>query len=190
VGRLTLACFLTAFAIAAPAHAGQIERWHPLIDEASAKFGVSAVWIERVMQAESNGQTEADGRRIASPKGAMGLMQLMPETWAEVRQELRLGPDPYEPRNNILAGTYYLRRMYDRFGYPGLFAAYNAGPSRYADKLARRRALPLETRKYLIAVKGARPLGVATFSKGPLTDPPRASRSELFFSLSNQLDRR
>ena len=39
-----------------------------------------------------------------------------------------LGPDPYNVRDNILAGTAYLRELYTRFGYPRLFAAYNAGP--------------------------------------------------------------
>ena len=58
----------------------------------------------------------------------MGLMQLMPATWAAMRAEHGLGHDPHDPRDNILAGTAYLRAMYDRFGYPGLFAAYNAGP--------------------------------------------------------------
>jgi hypothetical protein len=49
--------------------------------------------------------------------------------------------DPHAPRDNILAGTLYLRLMYDRFGYPGLFGAYNAGPGRYASYLARRASL-------------------------------------------------
>ncbi len=82
----------------------------------------------------------------------MGLMQLMPATWTEMRKRLTLGTDPHDPRDNILAGSCYLRLMYDRFGYPGLFAAYNAGPARYADHLATGRALPGETRAYLAAL--------------------------------------
>ena len=76
-------------------------------------------------------------------------MQLMPQTWADVRSALRLGDDPYDPHDNLLAGAAYLRAMYNRFGYPGLFAAYNAGPRRYADHLLRGRALPSETIAYL-----------------------------------------
>ena len=131
-----------------------VYRWHAEIAEASERFGVPAVWIERVMRAESRGRTTLGGRPITSPAGAMGLMQLMPATWAELRQRLRLGSDPHQPRDNILAGTAYLREMYDQFGYPGLFAAYNAGPGRYASALAAGRPLPAETRAYLASVAG------------------------------------
>jgi hypothetical protein len=87
----------------------------------------------------------------------MGLMQLMPGTWNEMRGALGLGSDPFDPRDNILAGTFYLRRMYDRFGYPGLFAAYNAGPGRYAAYLAGGQPLPGETTAYLAKVTDALP---------------------------------
>lgn len=107
------------------------------------------------MIAESGGRTIWNGRPIVSHAGAMGLMQLMPGTWAEMRSRLRLGHDPHAPRDNILAGTFYLRLMYDRFGYPGLFGAYNAGPARYAAYLRGRQPLPPETRHYLGKVAGA-----------------------------------
>ena len=84
----------------------------------------------------------------------MGLMQLMPATWADMRHTYHLGADPDDPHDNILAGAAYLRLMYDRFGYPGLFAAYNAGPIRYANALATGRRLPDETLAYLAAVTG------------------------------------
>jgi len=87
----------------------------------------------------------------------MGLMQLMPATWAEMHTRLGLGSNPDDPRDNILAGTFYLRLMYDRFGYPGLFAAYNTGPARYAEHLAGRRALPAETVGYLATVAPSAP---------------------------------
>lgn len=139
---------------AMPAAARDVARWRPIIDEASARFGVPAIWIERVMRAESGGRTTHGGRPIVSHAGAMGLMQLMPATWAELRVAHGLGDDPHDPRDNILAGTAYLRAMYDRFGYPGLFAAYNAGPARYANHLATGRALPAETRAYVAQVTG------------------------------------
>src|SRR3546814_12284093 len=94
------------------------------------------------MQAESGGRTRLNGRPIRSPAGAIGLMQLMPGTWAEMRVRLGLGADPDDPRDNLLAGPFYLRPMYARFGYPGLLAAYNAGPARYAEHLARPRPPP------------------------------------------------
>lgn len=132
--------------------ARQIDRWSRHIEEASARFGIPEEWIRRVMRAESGGRTTIQGRPITSSAGAMGLMQLMPGTWAELRAAHRLGPDPHDPRDNILAGAAYLRAMYDRFGYPGLFAAYNAGPSRYADHLMSGRPLPAETIAYVATV--------------------------------------
>jgi soluble lytic murein transglycosylase-like protein len=157
VGALrSLAATLALFA-ATPAHADQVERWRPYIAEASTRFGVPAAWIEGVMRAESAGRTTLGGSPITSRTGAMGLMQLMPRTWAELRAALGLGADPHDPRDNILAGAFYLRLMYDRFGYPGLFAAYNAGPARYAASLATGRALPGETRAYLASVGGTDP---------------------------------
>jgi len=139
---------------ASPARADPVEQWRPLIAEASNRFGVPAAWIERVMRAESGGRTALGGRLIRSRAGAIGLMQLMPATWAAMRARLGLGNNPDDPRDNILAGTLYLRLMHDRFGYPGLFAAYNAGPGAYAAYLAGRRALPRETLVYLAAVTG------------------------------------
>jgi soluble lytic murein transglycosylase-like protein len=139
---------------AAAERADAVTRWRPYSLEASRRFGVPLEWIERVMRAESGGRTHLDGRPITSRAGAMGLMQVMPATWAELRARLGLGSDPHDPRDNILAGTYYLRLMYDRFGYPGLFGAYNAGPGRYAEWLAGRRTLPAETTAYLAQLGG------------------------------------
>ncbi|TPG20985.1 lytic transglycosylase domain-containing protein [Sphingomonas koreensis] len=155
MGAIRTAFAALALLAATPAHADSVTRWRPYIAEASGRFGVPVEWIERVIRAESAGLLTFDGRPITSHAGAMGLMQLMPGTWAQMRVVLRLGGDPYDPRDNILAGTAYLRLMYDRFGYPGLFAAYNAGPARYAAYLVSGRALPGETRAYLASVSGA-----------------------------------
>lgn len=152
MAALKLAIAALALVGSLPAGADPFARWQPYIAEASARFGVPAAWIERVIHAESAGHTMLNGRPITSRAGAMGLMQLMPATWAAMRADLGLGRNPHDPRDNILAGTRYLRLMYDRFGYPGLFAAYNAGPGRYADHLATGRALPGETRAYLASV--------------------------------------
>jgi len=139
---------------AVPAAADPLDRWSAHIAEASSRFGVPEHWIRQVMRAESGGRTELRGRPIISRAGAMGLMQLMPRTWREMRAVLKLGPDPHDPRDNILAGAAYLRAMYDRFGYPGLYAAYNAGPARYAEHLSTGRRLPAETIVYVTNFAG------------------------------------
>ena len=137
------------------ATAEPVDRWRSEIAAASSRFGLPEAWIRQVMRAESGGLTLLKGRAIVSRAGAMGLMQLMPGTWREMRSALGLGANPQDPRDNIVAGTAYLRLMYDRFGYPGLFAAYNAGPRRYAAFLAGERRLPAETRAYVAAVAPA-----------------------------------
>ena len=151
-----MAALILALALAAapPAAGDPIARWQPLIDGASRRFGIPADWIARVMTVESGGNTLLGGAPIRSKAGAMGLMQLMPATWSDLRAAYRLGADPDDPADNIVAGTAYLRQLYDRFGYPGLFAAYNAGPARYGDYLAGRAGLPIETRAYLERLSG------------------------------------
>jgi len=114
------------------------------ITEASKRFAVPEQWIRSVMRVESAGEV-----RARSQKGAMGLMQIMPQTWSELRARYDLGADPYAPRDNILAGTAYIRELYQRFGAPGFLAAYNAGPTRYENHLATGRSLPDETQDYV-----------------------------------------
>ena len=145
---------LSMAASVAVAQAPRLGPWQPMITEASLRFGVPQPWIERVILAESGGHTTLAGHLIRSRTGAMGLMQLMPATWADMRDAWNLGSDPDDPHDNIIAGTAYLRAMYDRFGYPGLFAAYNAGPQRYATAIATGARLPDETLAYLSTVTG------------------------------------
>jgi membrane-bound lytic murein transglycosylase B len=118
-----------------------------LIAEAAERFAIPAAWIRAIMGIESRGD-----RRVVSPKGAMGLMQLMPETWATLRARYGLGRDPFDPHDNILAGAAFLREMHDRYGSPGFLAAYNAGPRRYEDYRDRHRPLPPETVAYVAAL--------------------------------------
>ncbi|RWC99643.1 MAG: lytic transglycosylase domain-containing protein [Mesorhizobium sp.] len=133
----------------------QLRNWQQFVAEASRRFRVPQAWIYAVMDAESGGNTMRDGRPITSRAGAIGLMQLMPATYAEMRVAHGLGPNPHDPRDNILAGTAYLRAMYDRFGFPGLFAAYNAGPERYEGHLKHAKPLPKETVDYLEQLRAA-----------------------------------
>lgn len=174
MGALKFAVTIVALGLAMPAQADSVARWQADMAEASRRFGVPEVWIAGVMRAESDGRTTLAGRPITSRAGAMGLMQLMPATWATMRARLGLGTDPHNPHDNILAGTGYLRLMYDRFGYPGLFAAYNAGPGRFAEHLATGRALPGETRAYLASI-------AATKSGGDGVE--KRPRDGLFFAL-------
>ncbi len=127
--------------VAAPSSA------HPYagyVAEASRRFGIPETWIWSVMRVESAGNAAA-----TSHAGAMGLMQVMPGTFAELRSRYGLGPNPYDPRDSILAGAAYLREMHDRYGSAGFLAAYNAGPGRWEDYVSRGRALPAETVAYM-----------------------------------------
>jgi len=114
------------------------------VREAAQRFSMPPSWISAVMAIESGGEV-----RARSSKGAMGLMQIMPDTWSGLRARHGLGANPYDPRDNILAGAAYLREMIDRFGSPGFIAAYNAGPGSYENHLATGRPLPPETRHYV-----------------------------------------
>jgi soluble lytic murein transglycosylase-like protein len=134
----------------------RMQRWEPLIAEASQRFNVPETWIRSVMQAESGGRTMlGENRPITSGAGAMGLMQLMPSTWRDMRADHRLGPDPYAPRDNIFAGAAYLHWLNAKYGYPALFAAYNDGPGNLEARLLDAGLLPAETRSYLTRVTAA-----------------------------------
>ncbi len=126
--------------------------WGPYVSEASGRFDVPERWIREVMHVESGGQIYQNGQLITSRVGAMGLMQVMPETYDELRARYDLDDDAYDPHNNVLAGAAYLREMYDIYGSPGFLAAYNAGPKRLDDYLANLRPLPEETRHYVAMI--------------------------------------
>jgi D-alanyl-D-alanine carboxypeptidase len=137
--------------------------WGPYIQEAAKRYRVPDQWVRAVMHQESGGREQA-----VSPVGAMGLMQVMPATYAGLRTRHRLGDDPYDPHNNILAGTAYIREMYDRYGAPGFLAAYNAGPDRLDQYLTGASPLPDETVNYLAAI--APNLGSDVPLSGPLAE--------------------
>lgn len=145
------------------------------IAEAAQRFELPATWIRAVMRAESDGDP-----RATSPKGAIGLMQIMPETWAELRVRYRLGDDPYDPHDNIVAGAAYIRELFDRYGSPQWIAAYNAGPGRYEEAL-KGRPLPPETRAYVAAlapiIRGSETTGAVMIASA---DPLSWTRAPLF----------
>ena len=141
--------------------------WGPYIREAAARFQVPELWVREVMRQESGAEQYLGGGLTTSSAGAMGLMQVMPATYDDLRQRYGLGDDPYDPHNNILAGTAYIREMYERYGSPGFLAAYNAGPGRVDDYLAGGSDLPGETVNYLASI--APRLGNGVPMSGPLS---------------------
>ena len=165
------------------------------IAEASQRFGIPEHWIRAVLRAESAGDV-----RAVSSAGAMGLMQVMPDTWAGLRVRHGLGRDPYDSRDNILAGTAYLREMFDRYGNVGaMLAAYNAGPGRLREAGFTRYHHNLETAEshftaictthtYADAVaslRNARAAGLRLCSGGILgLGESRAQRVELALTLA------
>ena len=147
-----------------------------LIVDAARRFGVPASWIAEVMSVESRGRANA-----VSPKGAIGLMQVMPETYADMRARYGLGANPWDARDNVLAGAAYLRLLYDRYGAPGFLVAYNAGPGRWDDYRLRARPLPSETVVYLARlgpVVGGSVLPMPTFAGWA---PPRTPFASTIF---------
>jgi cell division septation protein DedD len=147
--------------------------WGPYIQQASRRFDIPERWIREVMRQESGGRVSATSR-----VGAMGLMQVMPGTYAELTRRYGLGGDPYHPWDNIMAGTAYLREMYELYGAPGFLAAYNAGPRRLEDYLWGNRGLPDETRNYVARI-GPRIQG---------TSPNRRAAPEVYAAAELPLD--
>ena len=108
-----------------------------IVADASARHGVDPLLVHAMIEAESAYRADA-----MSPRGAAGLMQLMPGTLD------RFGvADPYDPATNIDAGTRYFRSLLDEFGTRGALAAYNAG----AATVRRFDGMPpyAETRRYV-----------------------------------------
>lgn len=143
-GMIGVASVMPVQAQDVPAHLEAVDPFAIPIAEASFRFAIPEHWIRAVITAESSNEPSA-----VSPKGAIGLMQVMPATYDELRERYHLGPDPLHVRDNIIAGTAYLREMLDRFGPDGFLAAYNAGPGRYEEYLSGARELPAETLAYV-----------------------------------------
>ena len=155
------------------------DRYADFVAEAAERFDIAAAWIRAVMRAESDGDA-----RSTSSKGAMGLMQIMPQTWAELRIHYGLGEDPYDPHDNIMAGAAYLRELFERYGNPGFLAAYNAGPGRY-EASRKGRPLPAESRAYVdkLAPDIAREpseLAVPARSETSTVETPSWAQSSIF----------
>lgn len=123
-----------------------LNRWDSAITEASQRFHIPKAWIRAVMRQESGGRTMlGENKPIVSRAGAVGLMQVLPATYDQMAEQHKLGDDPFDARDNIMAGAAYLRWLHERYGFPKMFAAYNAGPGR----VEHGGRLPAETRAYV-----------------------------------------
>ncbi len=164
-----------------PAPSAVTHPYAPHVADAARRFGIPIAWIWAVMRVESGGNA-----RAVSRAGAMGLMQIMPGTWAQLRVRHGLGTDPFDVRDNIMAGAAYLREMHDRYGNASaMLAAYNAGPGRYDDHLSRGRPLPAETVAYLARLGSV--TGTASVRNVAVVAPPDRfawRRSSLFVRTS------
>lgn len=133
-----------------------LRRWDGTIADASQRFHVPEPWIRAVMVAESGGRTmSAENRPIVSSAGAMGLMQLMPDTYQDMRIAYGLGANPQDPHDNIFAGTAFLHRLFVAYGFPAMFSAYNDGPGNLEFRLTHGELLPRETRDYVADITRA-----------------------------------
>ena len=137
-----------------------VNRFRPLIEQASFRHGVDANLLAVMILVESGGDPLA-----SSPKGAMGLMQIMPATGQEIARErgivAHVDARLYDPSYNIDFGAYYLAKQIDRFRTrdPRLTieraaGAYNGGGARMARHLERGETLPAETMRYKRWVTG------------------------------------
>lgn len=168
-----------AFALLATSVAGAADHasYDTAVTAAAHRFDLPQDWIRAVIKAESGGDANA-----VSVKGALGLMQLMPDTWAEMRDRYSIEGDILDPAANTMAGSAYLAEMRNRFGYPGLFAAYNAGPVRYESYLRDGVPLPAETRDYLAKLDAR--LGLPAGGTSGLFVKLNSTDSRLFARLS------
>ena len=141
---------LTFTAFPAPAKSQPSDTCAVHAPEAAMRSGLPLDMILRVMRAESSGSP-----RAVSPKRAMGSMQIMPATWATLAARYGLGADPFDARMNMIGGALYLAELRTRFGIPGAYAAYNAGPNRYTRFAANGVPLPAETVAYAARLGGA-----------------------------------
>jgi soluble lytic murein transglycosylase-like protein len=127
-----------------------LDRWNPVVREAAKKYHIPPLWLRAVMRNETGGRTVQEGDRpITSQAGALGVMQLMPETYSQMADLHGLGANPFRARDNVFAAAAYLSWLKARYGFPGMFGAYNFGPGNWEDHLHRKRALPAETRNYV-----------------------------------------
>lgn len=150
------------------------------IVQASKRFSIPALWIRAVITVESNWNA-----RAVSSAGAIGLMQIMPDTYQELHRQHGLGADPFDPHNNIMAGAAYLKQMHKQFGKQGFLAAYNAGPGRY-QKYLNGAPLPVETVAYVAKLEPSLDVNIQPErSRTQHTTDPAWAAAPLFVNTSS-----
>lgn len=158
-------------AVEAPKPAGAAD-FEPLIQKASAQYGVPAELVRAVVSKESNGNPNA-----RSKKGAGGLMQLMPSTAADLGVQ-----DVYDPEQNIDGGTRYLKQMLDRYNGDDAraLAAYNWGPGnvdKFGDNYIK--VAPKETKDYVRKITAQMGLAKPTGKPGDTTTAQDVARGAM-----------
>lgn len=150
--------------------------------EAAQVSGLPEPLVASVLDIESRGRSAA-----VSSAGAMGCMQIMPATWASLTARYGLGNDAFDPRANMIGGALYLRQMVDRYGLPGAFAAYNAGPGRYEAWRDHGRRLPTETINYVARLApSARTISATQMPVNVASVAPDWKQSLIFVSLTHR----
>lgn len=164
-------------------------QYQPLIDRASAQYGIPADLLGRLLYQESRFRPDIISGQTASPAGAQGIAQFMPATAAE------LGVNPLDPESAIPGAARYLSQLQKQFGgdMRAAVAAYNAGPGRVQGVGGDFSRLPAETRAYLAAVlQGGHAPEMPAFSWSPpqaatpaaqVTAAPNAASSGLLGAL-------
>ena len=149
-----------------------LNRWDNFITEASQRFNVPKDWIRAVMARESGGRT-----MLRSRAGAVGLMQMLPQTYHAMAAKLQLGANPFDAHDNIMAATAYLDLLHHKYGFPAMFAAYNAGPGKLEGHLEHGERLPAETRAYVGAITKTLHVAASLPEQADASPPERTARS-------------
>jgi soluble lytic murein transglycosylase-like protein len=155
-----------------------------MIESAARTNDLPVEYFARVIWQESRFQPNVVGPRTRSGERALGIAQFMPRTAAERRLL-----DPFDPVEALPKSAAFLAELRDRFGNLGLAAAaYNAGPGRLREFMAGTRALPAETRSYVMAITGKSVDEWANITKssGHVAAPPAVSRCEDLLALLKQ----
>jgi len=156
-----------------PARAGNVDVRESLclmIESAARSHNLPLEFFARVIWQESRFQADVVGPRTRSGDRAQGIAQFMPRTAAE-----RGLFDPFDPVQALPKSAEFLRELADQFGNLGLAAAaYNAGPGRLREFLSGRRALPAETRHYVLAITG---ISVDEWAGSGKREPPQVPKA-------------
>ncbi len=170
-----------------PAHACDVTQWNAAIGNAAKVQHVNAALIRAVIQVESNACERLNDKHITSEAGAMGLMQLLPTTWSSYRDRLKLGDDPYDTSDNILAGSAYLHDLIQELGLFDGLAAYFAGAKTIAEHQSDEE---LPSSATMLYVHDVLELVARETVRSTTTSPPSHTASSALYAIAGSIDRR